>query len=303
VVAGFLGTLTGAGLAFAVALLTRTPSPDTLLVTTPRQVEVRRGDAVLCALTPCAVHLGRGSHTLRLQAPGVPAVERVVDVGAGAAIVDLVLDQPERVVRVESNPPGATVVVDDKPLPETTPVTLPPQPVGRTVRLRLLRDGFDPLTATREIVDDGTWRFDLPSPTTAWKVTTVPDDAVVQAGAREAFGALDLVVGRKATAIKVARPGCAPQQTTLTATGRPAGELTVTLDCRVPDGVLELRTAVRPAQVRIDGVALPKNAPLDGYALPAGTWKVSVVSPRGRRDTQTVDVRAGATTVLVSKVR
>jgi hypothetical protein len=303
VIAGFVGALVGAGLAFGVALLMRAPPPDTLLVTTPRQVEVRRGDVVLCAQTPCAVHLGKGSHTLRLKAPGVAPVDRVVDVGAGAAIVDVALEQPARTLRIESNPPGALVLIDDKPVPEPTPVTLSPQPVGKTLRLRLLHDGFEPLTTTREVTEDAIWRFDLPPPTTTWKVSATPADALVAAGPREGEGRLELAVGRKPVSLRVARPGCETQQHTLTANGTASGELRVELACRTADGHVSIQTAARPAQVRIDGIALPRGSALDAYPLPAGTWSVSLLSPRGRRDTQTVEVRPGQTTFVVSKVR
>jgi hypothetical protein len=99
------------------------------------------------------------------------------------------------------------------------------------------------------------------------------------------------------------RPGCETQTLTLAPTGQPTGEATVTLVCRDPVGRLAIKAAARPAQVRIDGISLPRNAALDDYPLPAGTWNVSLLSPRGRRDNQVVEVRAGETTLLVSKVR
>jgi serine/threonine protein kinase len=303
VVAGLVGALLGAGLAFAVALAVRARPPDTLVVTQPRQTEVRRGDVVLCAQTPCAVHLGKGTHTLRLKAPGVAAVDRVVDVGAVAAIVDVALDEPERIVQVETNPPGATVMLDDKPLDGATPLALAPMPAERTVRLRLARDGFEPLFITREVGAGGTWRFDLPSSTTAWVVKTVPADASILGPLRESTGTVSVTVGRKPVTLRVQRPGCEASTTTLTATGVANVERTVELVCPPLVGKISIQAPRRPAVVRIDGVTLGKAVSLDDYPMPAGTWDVAIITPRGRRELRTLAVRDGETAVFASKAK
>ena len=288
-----LGALLGAGLATAVAVASRAPPPDTLIVVTPRQSEVRVHGAVICAQTPCAVHLGPGRHELLLQAPGLEAVSRTVEVGAGAAVVDVTLDRVARGVRVETVPSGATVLLDDVPLADPTPVTLPALSVGKTVRLTLNHEGNDMLTVVRVVESDDVWRFELPTPTTQWTVTTVPADAVVELGRGVGTGATTVTVGSKPVPVKVQRPGCAPEQFTLSGNGKAKAVRAVTLQCRPMDATLAVLSPRRPISVRIDGIQLPRGARLDGYALPAGSYSVNVVTSRGKRDAGTVVLTAG----------
>ena len=293
VAACLLGALLGAGLATAVAVASRASPPDTLIVVTPRQSEVRVHGAVICAQTPCAVHLGPGRHELLLQAPGLAAVSRTVEVGAGAAVVDVTLDRVARGVRVETVPSGATVVLDDVPLADPTPLTLPPLSIGKTVRLTLSHEGHDMLTVVRAVESDDVWRFELPTPTTQWTVTTVPADAVVELGRIVGTGATTLTVGSKPVPVKVQRPGCAPEQFTLSGNGKAKAVRTVTLHCRPMDATLAVLSPRRPLSVRIDGIQLPRGAPLEGYVLPAGTHSINVVTSRGKRDAGTVLLLAG----------
>ncbi len=293
VVACLLGALLGAALGVGVTMSTRPPSPDTLIVATPRQSEVRRGDDVICAQTPCAVHLGRGKHELLLQAPGAEPVSATVEVGEGAAVLDVTLDRLAKGVRVETDPPGASVVVDDVPLTELTPVVLPPVAVGKAVRLALSRDGFDALTAIRVVEGDEVWRFDLPTPTTVWTVSAEPPDALVEIGRLDGAGKLSATIGRRPLGVKIQRPGCTPVEFTVSGTGKAKAERSVTLDCKQLSSKLAVVASRRPRVVKIDGVPLPKGAPLDGYLLPPGTWNVDIINGKGRRETGTIETVPG----------
>ena len=303
VAACLLGALLGVGLGVGITMTSRAPPPDTLIVVTPRQSEVRSGDTVVCAQTPCAVHLGAGKHELLIQAPGAEAVTRTVEVGEGAAVLDVTLDRQAKGIRVESEPTGALVMLNGELLPEPTPLTLPPIMVGKSVRLTLTHDGFEQLTAMRIVEGDEVWRFDLPTPTTKWNITVTPDDALIDAGRYEGAGSLTLVAGRRPQEVKVSRPGCEEQTLTVAGNGKAAGDLKVDLRCRTFDTKLILETRGRPRQVRIDGVVLPRNVDLSGYVLPPGTWNVQIISRRGRRDNQTVETRRNEATTLVSRVR
>lgn len=303
VLACLLGAVLGAGLGAGLVLATRAPAPDTLVVTSPRQTEVKLNTVVLCAQTPCALHLGKGRYELLFQAPGAEAVTRVVDVGDGPAIVDVTLERTARGLRVETDPPGALVVLDDVALKEVTPTTLPPLSVGKQVQLVLTLEGFEPLSAVRTIQGDGVWRFDMPRPTTLHTVTSIPADALINAGAKEGAGAIVVVAGKKAISVKVSRPGCDSKILTLTGTGKAKAAQTVTLECRPFDGGLAIEAPRRPIAVKIDGVSLPKGLDLGAYRLPAGTWNVVLISPRGKRDARMVEVLRGVSTPLVSKVK
>jgi hypothetical protein len=277
-------------------LALRSPPPDTLIVVTPRQTEVRRGDVVLCAQTPCAVHLGRGRHDLLLQAPGAEAITRTVEVGEGAAVLDVMIERVAKAVRIETEPAGALVTVDDVPLPTPTPVLLPPTVVGKAVRLTLARDGFDHLTVERVVEGDGTWRFELPTPTTSWTITATPPDAHVDAGRVEGMGEVTVVAGRRPLSVDVVRPGCESVRFQVAGTGRARAERHVALECRPLTSRLMITSSRKPSAVKIDGVGVGRGADLDGYLLPPGTWTVTL-STRGRRDqTAVVETIAGQTT-------
>ena len=195
-----------AGLGVGVSLASRASAPDTLIVVTPRQSEVRLGDVVICAQTPCAVHLGTGKHELLFQAPGADAVSRVVEVGEGPAVVDVVL-------------------------PGSTQLTLPPLPVSKVVKLSVQKDGFEPLTAMRSVDGDDTWRFELPSPTTSTTITTVPADTAIRVGRSESTGKVVVNATRRGQDVAFTRPGCAGQTITVAGTGRASAEQVVTLEC------------------------------------------------------------------------
>ena len=303
VIACLLGAGLGAGLGVGISLASRAPAPDTLVVTVPRQAEVKVGDAVVCAQTPCALHLGKGRHEILLQAPGAEAVTRVVEVGDGPAVVDVVLERTARAIRIESEPSGASILLEEALLPEVTPTTLPPLSVGTQVQLVLNRDGFEPLTAVRTVEGDAVWRFDMPTATTTHTVTAIPADALVDAGAREGAGKVAVTVGKRAIQVKVSRPGCESKQLTLSGTGKATGTHAVTLECRDFVGRVSIQTPRRPASVKIDGVTLPRGVDLSAYPLPAGTWNIAITSPRGRRDAQTVEVVRDVNTPVISKVK
>ena len=303
VVACLLGAVLGAGLGVGVSLASRASAPDTLIVVTPRQSEVRLGDVVICAQTPCAVHLGTGKHELLFQAPGADAVSRVVEVGEGPAVVDVVLDRTASALIIETTPAGATVILDDVLLPGSTPLTLPPLPVSKVVKLSVQKDGFEPLTAMRSVDGDDTWRFELPSPTTSTTITTVPADTAIRVGRSESTGKVVVNATRRGQDVAFTRPGCAGQTITVAGTGRASAEQVVTLECNDLVSAVAIVAAKKPSSVRIDGISLARGANLDRYPLPAGTWSVVVVSARGKREAFTVETHSGETTRVVTKGR
>ncbi len=303
VAACLMGGALGAALGVGGSMASRAAPPDALIVVTPRQTEVRLGDVVLCSQTPCAVHLGPGRHELQLKAPGAAPVTRSVDVGEGAAVVDLQLEQTATGLRVDSEPAGASVALDDVALPDVTPLTLPPLTVGKLVKLTLRKDGFDDVSIMRSVDGDGVWKFELPSPTTQWSLTAVPADAVLRAGRLEGTGRLDLVGHASPVDVAVSRPGCAGQTLGIGRNGRAAFAQVVQLQCPPLTATLSFEAPRRPASIKIDGVAVARGADLDAYPMPPGTWSVVVVSPHGKREAFTVETREGEVARVVSHGR
>ncbi len=296
-----LGALVGATLGVGGTLAIRPRSPDTLIVVNPRQSEVRLGNRVLCAQTPCAVSLGKGHHELAIKAPGAEPITRAVDVGDGAVVLDVAIAPAAKAIRVETNPPGALVTLDGVPLPTVTPLTLPPMAIGASTALTLVRDGSDLLTIERVVDDDDVWSFELPSPTTTWTLTTTPADALVSTGRVEGLGSLVVSAGRRPLTVDVARPGCVPTRLPLAGTGRTEAAHHVTLACDPLTARLKIASSRRPTAIKLNGQLVPRGSDLSNFALPPGTWTVSLWA-RGTRE-QTVVVEAVADQLVEARFR
>jgi serine/threonine protein kinase len=296
VAACVLGGLVGAALGVGGALAVRPAGPDTLVVVEPRQSEVRLGERVLCAQTPCAIALGRGRHELSITAPGAEPVTRSVEVGDGAAVLDVSMPPAIRSVRVETDPPGASVVLDEVPLPAVTPLSLPPAAIGATVRLRLIRDGYDAVVVERVVDEASLWRFALPTPTTTWTLTTKPTDALIAVGRTEGTGRLVLNAGRRPLTVDITRPGCAPTRIPLAGTGRKEATHEVTLACDPLTSRLRIASSKRPSVVKLNGLVVARGADLSDLAVPPGSWTVTVAPRGGREHSVTVETVADAVT-------
>ncbi len=296
VAACVLGGLVGAALGVGGALAVRPAGLDTLVVVDPRQSEVRLGDRLLCAQTPCAIALGRGRHEVSITAPGAEPVMRSVEVGDGAAVLDVSMPPAIRSVRVETEPPGASVVLDEVPLPAVTPLSLPPAAIGATVRLRLIRDGYDAVVVERVVDEASSWRFDLPTPTTTWTLTTTPTDALISAGRTEGMGRLVLNAGRRPLTVDITRPGCAPTRIPLAGTGRKEATHEVTLACDPLTSRLRIASSKRPSVVKLNGLVVARGADLSDLAVPPGSWTVTVTPRGGREQSVTVETVADAVT-------
>lgn len=89
-------------------------------------------------ITPCTVVLAEGRHTLVASLPGYRREMRLVEL-TGPREIFIAMAQPRGAVRVESVPPGAQIIVDGNPRPETTPATFV-VPVGKC-RIEVVRNG------------------------------------------------------------------------------------------------------------------------------------------------------------------
>ena len=303
-VAATLGAVIGAGVIAIAWLALGGSPPPVVFVATPRQAEVRRGDEVLCRQTPCAVGLPVGRHEIRIRAPGAEEIARSVEVKAdGAPPVEVVLVRVRDDIRVETDPPNAQVQLDGKPLAGQTPLTLPRLTAGASVRLKLSHDGFDPLEVTRVVDDEGVWRFELPTSLTRWRISVTPADALVEGAARGKDGAITVKAEKKSVQVQFSRPGCETQALTVYPTGRRDAEQKVTLSCRKLSAGLAIRFPGRRPQVSIDGAEVARDAPLDPYPLPPGTFSVVLRGRNGKTESHTVELREGETLTLTSKLK
>ena len=76
--------------------------------------------------TPCSIDASPGRHTLALTLPGYQIERREVDVGSSPMeLPAIVLHAPGGTLMLTSTPSGATVLVDGKRIPQTTPAQIP----------------------------------------------------------------------------------------------------------------------------------------------------------------------------------
>ncbi len=303
VIAALLGVVIGAGIVGIGWLAAQSTATTVMFVATPRQTEVRLGDTVLCAQTPCAVLLEPGKHDIRFKAPGAEELARTVEVKAsGTPPIEVALERPREDLRLETSPPGAAVSLDDHPLPGLTPMTLPRLTVGASVRLKMTHEGFEPFEVNRTVDVEPVWRYELPTSYTAWTVTTEPADALIDGPGRDQGGKVVVTAGtKKAVALRITRPGCAPRTVQLLSDGKAEGEQKIVLDCKQMNAGLFIK-APRRALIKVDGTELPRSAQRDPYRLPAGTWNISIKS-RGHTEVQTVELPPKKLYTLTSKLR
>jgi hypothetical protein len=298
-----LGMVIGAAVIGIAAMLRSPGGVDTVIVTSPRQAEVKKGDVVLCQQTPCGVALGTGTHELAFRAPGAEGITKSVEVKGGEiAQVDVALERYREDVRLESEPNGAQVWLDDKLLPSTTPITLPRLVVGSSVRLRLKHPEarFQAFEISKVVDDAPIWRFDLPTSITSYTIATDPADALVYVNGerRDDDAKVTLTVGpTRPVTVRALRPGCRGVEKKVTPNGRAEGVEKLVLDCKdmSRSGVILDVAKSKKTTVKIDDIELSRTAAWNKYPLPPGNWTVSIRQGKGRGKTDefNFDLRDG----------
>ena len=177
------------------------------------------------------------------------------------------------------------------------------RPLMAAVRLKLTHDGFDPLEVTRTVDDESVWRYELPTSTTRWRITVVPADALVDGASRGKDGVIIVKADKKSAQVVFSRPGCDQQPLTVYPTGRHDAEQNVTLSCRKLSAGLAVRFSSRRPQITIDGVEVARDAPVDPYPLPPGTFTVTLRGKNGKLESHTVELREGETLTLTTSLK
>jgi len=95
-------------------------------------------DPTKVCTSPCSLDVTLGHHTLALTLAGHRQEFRTLDVN-GPRELSVSLTQPTGTVRVESDPPGAEILIDNQPRPEKTPATFV-LPIG-SYMLAVIKDG------------------------------------------------------------------------------------------------------------------------------------------------------------------
>ncbi|MCA9539981.1 MAG: PEGA domain-containing protein [Myxococcales bacterium] len=187
------------GLAAVLLLTGRTEMATVKVETRPARVEIYLDGRLMHeASTPVTIGgLAPGEHTLRVAAPNHEPAERTFTVGEGeerALAVELVEKVATTRLVVESEPGGARVFIDDKPV-DQTPLRVPdiePGPhslriektghLPRTVKVELEAGRENKLETIRLLPAEVTVTF-IPEPDEAELVLELPD------GVRKTLGA------------------------------------------------------------------------------------------------------------------
>jgi hypothetical protein len=80
-------------------------------------------------VTPCSLKASTGEHTIKLSHAGFKPLTHPISVGdASFDLPVLTMDQSTGTLMLQTDPPGATITIDDKRWPNVTPapVHLPP---------------------------------------------------------------------------------------------------------------------------------------------------------------------------------
>jgi hypothetical protein len=98
------------------------------------------GRAEAACKTPCSLDAAPGRHTVAITMPGYQVEHRDVEVGSGPVeMPPVVLRSTGGTLMVSSEPAGATVSVNGRPLPQTTPAQLALAP--GTYQITVEKDG------------------------------------------------------------------------------------------------------------------------------------------------------------------
>jgi predicted Ser/Thr protein kinase len=109
-----------------------------IVTSPPGAAAVLDSDTAKTCTSPCTLQVPAGRHTLAVTLAGYRRELRIVDVN-GPKELFVALSQPSGTVRVESDPPGAQILVNNQPRPEKTPATFV-LPAGKYV-LVVTKDG------------------------------------------------------------------------------------------------------------------------------------------------------------------
>jgi serine/threonine-protein kinase len=284
---GFDDTLYGGGpkrpsettIVDAVDTMRRPPTgaaPAPVVAAPPAPAPSRRGAWIGIAAVAAAIVGGAGWYLTRPSAPA-PAVEPATE--AARAIAAPV--QASTVLRIESEPPGATVELDGRDTSLTTPASVeirgePPQ------RLRLTRRGSQPLEVT---LTAGA----IASGAVSYKLAPVDVPPVrVDASGNYPFEITD---GRRVLSASASAHGISVvpgQVLRLRATAylldfpfKVDGSRR-TMEVRAPElGRLTVRSTMETCQVLVNGHDLG-FPPVTGHLVAAGTYSVQLKCPDGQ---------------------
>lgn len=189
-------------------------------------------DNVRLGTTPLSVDMMAGQHELRLEKENYQSASQTLEIRAGTeqTLPEIVLEEASGQFRIESDPTGATVMLDGR-YKGLTPVLLTLEP-GHEHNILLTKPGFRTLDITRKLVAGGSAQESFALQPTLGRVTfnVSPTDAVITANGRQiGLGPTTLDLPQVEQKIAISKPGYEPFITVITPRNGIAQTVTATL--------------------------------------------------------------------------
>jgi eukaryotic-like serine/threonine-protein kinase len=113
--------------------------------------------------TPYTAHVAPGTHTVSFQLSGYAGETRVVELSAGGqAFVAASLKQQQAGISLQSDPPGASILLDGSDTSQVTPAQVTASPGNHVILLR--KSGYGALTTTIHVTGKQSVSYSGPLP-------------------------------------------------------------------------------------------------------------------------------------------
>ena len=182
--------------------------------------------------TPLTADILAGQHELRLEKQSYQPTTQTLEVYAGAdqSLPKIVLDEANGQFKIESDPIGATVMLDGR-YKGLTPVSLTLEP-GQEHKITLTKPGFQAVEATRKLAAGGSAKemFNLKPMLGRVTFAISPADASITANGRKiGQGSTTLDLPQVEQTVVISKPGYEPFSTVITPRNGIAQTVTATL--------------------------------------------------------------------------
>jgi len=277
-----VGILPGA---FGTTVVSTTPSGADVLV-----------DGTPAGRAPVTLNLSPDTHVLQARLDGYRDIEDRIEVTAGdTSRVSLAMVEAVGDIRVETRPPGARVILDDRPA-QVSPVVMERVSTVRTHHIMASLEGYEPVTLNVNVIADSTVSVihEFARKTSPFAVSSLPPGATVELDGK--------VIGT--TPFTTPRVGDGPHELRLSQRG--FREWSGTVNVPVPNNLVELTLlplepgsiefSITPyGDVYVDGKQVARTVTFYRLKADAGHHTVEVRHPQFKPFTQDVDVESGAT--------
>jgi serine/threonine-protein kinase len=230
--------------------------------------------------------LKEGPHTVVLTLDGYQPATKRVDVVAGKrASLNAALVATSGFISVTTNPPGASISVDEKPTGEFTPARIKVDPGQHKISVH--KPGYREQTMSLSILAGQTFPMSFPAAS--------PGSASVQPAPTTPASASQPKQPATSQNVPPSNMPQAQQQQPAKEGGNPFRKLGKLFGSKEDGGTLEIRTNPKGAEVLVNGNPTGKKTPVK-TASPVGAYTITLRLEGYKPITRTIQVTKGQTT-------